>query len=210
MKEQSVTIPSNRLQLEALLAVPEGASGARAAAVCHPHPQYGGSMDNNVVEAALDAMWQLQMATVRFNFRGVGASTGSYDAGQGEAEDAKAAMRFILGRPGVAPGGAVMAGYSFGAAVAMRAGMEMDEVDTIAAIAFPVAMGDFASGVRPGKRIVLVSGDSDGYSPADALTELAEKLGPTTALRIIPGANHFFGGFEKKLSAALVELIGKR
>ncbi len=210
MKEQSATIPSGELRLEALVAVPEAATPMRGAVICHPHPQYGGSMYNNVVEAALEAMWRLGMATVRFNFRGVGASSGEYGGGAGEAEDAKAAARFLLAREGVAKRGAVMAGYSFGAAVAMRAGAELDEVDTIAAIALPVGMADFSDLGQSRKRIILVSGDHDEYCPADAIARLAHELGPSASLKLIAGADHFFGGFEGELCDALVELIGTR
>ena len=83
-------------------------------------------MYNNVVEAALEALWKLGFATVRFNFRGVGASEGEHSGGVGESDDAKAAMRFLLSQPGIAKDGAIMAGYSFGAAVAMRAGAETE------------------------------------------------------------------------------------
>ncbi len=209
MKEQRVTIPSGELELEALVAIPEQAAASRGAVVCHPHPQYGGSMYNNVVDAALDAMWRLQMATVRFNFRGVGMSSGAYGGGAGEAEDAKAALRFLLERQGVAKQGAVMAGYSFGAAVAMRAGMDMEEVDTIVAIALPLAMGDFAVDAAKAKRIVLVSGDDDDYCPEESITDFANRLGSKASLEIIEGADHFFGGFEEMVSDALVKLMGK-
>ena len=79
-------------------------------------------MYNNVVEAILEALWKLGYATLRFNFRGVGASEGEHSGGVGEADDAKAAMRFLLSQPGIASDEAIMAGYSFGAAVAMRCG----------------------------------------------------------------------------------------
>ncbi len=210
MKEESVTIPCGELQLEGLIAVPEAATPARGAVICHPHPQYGGSMYNNVVEAALEAAWRLGMATLRFNFRGVGASGGQYGGGAGEVEDAKAAMRFLLAREGVAGQGAAMLGYSFGAAVAIRAGAESGEVSTIAAIALPIVMGDFSAAGRSGKRIVLIAGDRDDYCPADALEDLARRLGPAAVLKIIPGADHFFAGFEGKLCAALAELIATR
>ena len=210
MKEESVRIPCGELQLEGLIAVPVGATPARGALICHPHPQYGGSMYNNVVEAALEAMWQLGMATLRFNFRGVGASGGEYGGGAGEVEDAKAAMRFLLAREGVAGQGAAMLGYSFGAAVAMRAGAELAEVDTIVAIALPIVMGDFSAAGQSGKRIVLIAGDRDDYCPAHALEALARRLGSAAILKLIPGADHFFGGFENRLCGALRELIATR
>ncbi len=175
MKEESVTIPSGELKLEGLIARPASGSVAPGAVVCHPHPLYGGSMYNNVVEAALEALWQRGFATLRFNFRGVGASEGEHSGGVGEGDDAKAAMRFLAVATGRRTGPcAVMAGYSFGAAVAMRAGVELKEVATIAAIALPVGMSDFSSAAASGKKIVLVAGDRDSYCPKRGITELAE------------------------------------
>ena len=114
-------------------------------------------------------------------------------------------MEFLLSQPSIATDSAVMAGYSFGAAVAMRAGAEVNEVTTIAAVALPVGMGDFSSSARSGKKIVLVAGDHDSYCPKHAITELAESCG--ARLRIIDGADHFFGGYEEALTNALAELL---
>ena len=77
MEEQHVTFSSGTLMLEGLLAQPEGLKPVRGAVVCHPHPLYGGSMYNNVVDAVLAAMWKKGWATLRFNFRGVGESEAS-------------------------------------------------------------------------------------------------------------------------------------
>ncbi len=129
MEETQVSFRSGDLTLEGLLANPGG--NAPAAVVCHPHPLYGGSMSNNVVDAILAAMWQAGYATLRFNFRGVGASEGEHDGGPGEVDDAVAAMAFILAQPGVRKEGAVMAGYSFGAMVAVSAGYERAEIARI-------------------------------------------------------------------------------
>jgi alpha/beta superfamily hydrolase len=100
MQEIQVSFRSGDLRLEGLLASP--CANAPAAVVCHPHPAYGGSMDNNVVDAILAAMWQAGYATLRFNFRGVGASEGEHDAGPGEVDDAVAAMAFLLASPACA------------------------------------------------------------------------------------------------------------
>src|SRR5260221_12424431 len=118
MNENQVSFRSGDLTLEGLLANP--GRGAPAAVVCHPHPMYGGSMHNNVVEAILAAMWQAGYTTLRFNFRGVGASEGEHDGGPGEGDDAVAGMTFLMAQQGVRKEGAAMAGYSFGGMVAVR------------------------------------------------------------------------------------------
>ncbi|HYA35393.1 MAG TPA: CocE/NonD family hydrolase [Candidatus Binataceae bacterium] len=208
MNERPVTIACGDITLEGMYA-PGKSTGARAAVVCHPHPLYGGSMHNNVVEAALEALWKLGFATLRFNFRGVGRSGGDHTGGAGEVEDAKAAMAFMLAQPGVAGQGALMAGYSFGAAIAMRAGAEIAQVDTIAAIALPVGMESFDASACANKRIILVAGDSDPYCPSSEIARLAQSIGARAKLTIIEGADHFFGGSEEDVTSALVEMIGR-
>jgi uncharacterized protein len=204
MTEQPVTFRSGALTLEGLMAI--SGAGAPAAVVCHPHPLYGGSMYNNVVEAILEALWQLGHSTLRFNFRGVGDSQGIHDRGAGECDDAAAALRFLLGQPGVRADGAVMAGYSFGAMVALRAGLKLPEVAKIAAVALPVAMASTAP-APASKPLLLVSGDADSYSPTAELQSLAKTLG--ARLKVIAGADHFFAGYEPELTRALVEALAE-
>jgi uncharacterized protein len=205
MKEVPVTFESQGLKLEGLLARPAGDASARAAVICHPHPQYGGSMYNNVVEAIVAAMETLGYATLRFNFRGVGESEGAYDNGRGEALDAAAAVRYLLAQPLVRRDGAILAGYSFGAMVALSAADATDEVSTVIAVAPPLAFGEPAMvGVK--KRLVLIAGDRDSYCPANRLEALRPKL-PAAVIRTIAGADHFFAGYEGQLTAALIAAL---
>jgi alpha/beta superfamily hydrolase len=205
MTELPTTFRSGELTLEGLLANPGGE--APAAVVCHPHPMYGGSMFNNVVDAILGTMWQLGYATLRFNFRGVGASEGEHDGGPGEADDAGAAMAFLLSQPGVRKDGAVMAGYSFGAMVALDAGYEHADVARIVAVALPLSMSQPRMQAGASKPLLLVSGDHDSYSPVAALTTLQEKIGNSAQLEVIKGADHFFGGHEAELSRVLASSL---
>jgi alpha/beta superfamily hydrolase len=202
MKEVPISFRSEELTLEGLIANPGG--DAPAAVVCHPHPMYGGSMFNNIVEAILDALWELGYATLRFNFRGVGASEGEHDEGRGEADDAAAAMAFLLAQAGVSKAGAVMAGYSFGAMVAVAAGYERAEVSRIVAVALPLAMTEARVPAGASKPLLIVSGDRDSYSPVAALSALQSRIGESARLEIIKGADHFFGGREAELSRVIV------
>ncbi|HVA40638.1 MAG TPA: alpha/beta fold hydrolase [Candidatus Binataceae bacterium] len=205
MKEERVTFKSGELTLEGMIALPDGAGQHRAAVVCHPHPLYGGSMYNNVVDAVLEALHAHGFATLRFNFRGVGQSEGEFDNGNGEADDAVAALRFLTTQKGVRATDAVLAGYSFGATAAVRAAASAAEVAAIVAVALPLGMIDPSALGTITKPIVLLAGDRDSYCPANHLAALAERLGPSARLRIIPGADHFFGGRESEIVAALVE-----
>ncbi len=201
MNEIQVSFRSGDLTLEGLLANP--GANAPAAVVCHPHPLYGGSMYNNVVDAILAAMWQAGYATLRFNFRGVGASEGEHDGGPGEVDDAVATMTYLLAQPGVRKAGAVMAGYSFGAMVAVSAGYERAEIARIVAVALPLAMADARIPDGASKPVLLVSGDRDSYSPVAGLQALKSKIGDSARLEIVAGADHFFGGREAELGRVI-------
>ena len=205
MRENQVTFRSGGLTLEGLLATNGGDSPA--AVVCHPHPNYGGSMYNSVVEAILTAMWQLGYATLRFNFRGVGASEGEHDGGRGEVDDAAAAMAFLLAQAGVRKDDAVMAGYSFGAIVALRAGYEHAEASRIVAVALPIGITEAPVPPDASKPLLLVSGDRDSYSPVATLTALQNRIGKSAKLEIIKGADHFFGGAEAELSRIIAAAL---
>jgi uncharacterized protein len=208
MKEERVTFKSGELTLEGMIAYPDGAAGPhRAAVVCHPHPLYGGSMYNNVVDAALGALHARGFATLRFNFRGVGQSEGEFDDGKGEADDAVAAVCFLTTQKGVKGAGAVLAGYSFGAATAVRAAASAKEVAAIVAIALPLGVIDPSALGAITKPIVLLAGDQDSYCPVNDLAALAERLGPLARLKIIPGADHFFGGRDHEIVAALDDAL---
>ncbi len=201
MNEIQVSFRSGDLTLEGLLANP--GANAPAAVVCHPHPLYGGSMYNNVVDAILAAMWQAGYATLRFNFRGVGASEGEHDGGPGEVDDAVAAMTYLLAQSGVRKEGAVMAGYSFGAMVAVSAGYERAEIARIVAVALPLAMADARIPAGASKPVLLVSGDRDSYSPVAGLQALKSKIGDSARLEVVAGADHFFGGREAVLGRVI-------
>ncbi|MDO8433475.1 MAG: CocE/NonD family hydrolase [Candidatus Binatus sp.] len=205
IEEQHVTFKSGDLLLEGGLANPGG--GAPAAVVCHPHPMYGGSMHNNVVDAILAALRELGYATLRFNFRGVGGSEGEYDGGPGEVDDAKAAMEFLLAQPGVSREGATLAGYSFGAMVAMTAGYESGDVARIVTVALPTAMADARVPADAIKPMLLISGDRDSHSPLDSLKAVAAKIGAAATLEVVAGADHFFGGYEKKLAEKIMTAL---
>src|SRR5260370_19256463 len=128
MNEERIIFESGSLKLEGLLAKLDGPGPVRAGIVCHPHPLYGGSMYNNVVDAALQAIWELGWASLRFNFRGVGESEGEHSGGAGEAMDAAAAVKFATSQAGVPPDRAVLGGYSVGPVAAMTAAPALNDL----------------------------------------------------------------------------------
>ena len=207
MKEQQISFASQNLTLEGLYAPAKSGSAPAGAVICHPHPQHGGSMYNNVVEAALDALWDKGFATLRFNFRGVGESEGSYGGGVGEAQDAVAAISHIRAQSGLEGAPIVLVGYSFGAAAAWQAAPTAGELHALVLIAAPLRMMDTQSAPRTG-RILLIGGSSDSFCPAAELEQLCARLGKGASFRVIEGADHFFVGYEADVTAALRDMLG--
>jgi alpha/beta superfamily hydrolase len=180
------------------------ATAPRAAAlVCHPHPQYGGDMDNSVVVGVTEALVGAGIAALRFNFGGVGGSGGSYDDGRAEQCDVGAAEAELAAR---VPAGTplVVVGYSFGAWVGTKAAQGLPRVQRVVAVAPPLAFfdWDFAWTLRQGLRIVV--GDRDQYCPRAALDRLTAHGIRAT---VIVGADHFFGGVEARVGRSVVELL---
>jgi uncharacterized protein len=158
--------------------------------LCHPHPQYGGTMRSIVISALFDALPAAGATCVRFNFRGVEGSTGSYDEGRGEADDARAALAVL--KAAVTPEvPIVVIGWSFGADVALSL---LDEgIDGWVAIAPPLrfAPTDAIAGDPRPKLVVL--GEHDDVSPAHEAQVLVSAW-TATEVHVVPGASHFFIG----------------
>jgi hypothetical protein len=176
-------------RLEARLAVPSEPTGGLV--VAHPHPLYGGDMENPVVVRAVEVSQAAGLASLRFNFRGVGGSSGTHDGGKGEQDDAAAALeRLAAALPPGSPLG--LAGYSFGASVMARLAGRTSSIRALCLIAPPVAMIEFEP-LPSGLDMLLVAGTRDSYCSVDALFRLAG--GPARAETVIvEGADHFFFG----------------
>src|SRR5215510_5381374 len=176
------------LSLEALLALPDTPSAG--VVICHPHPLYGGDMDNPVVVRVQEVCAGLGLATLRFNFRGVGGSGGAHAGGVGEQDDARAALEFLSRATG-AP--TAIAGYSFGSRIAALVACGDPRIEGLALIAPPLGMYDFAcvEGVRA--QTLVVAGTNDSYCPAPDFARLGARL-PSATKVSIEGADHFFFG----------------
>jgi hypothetical protein len=206
--EQPVTIPvTASLSLEGALTLPGAASAG--VVVCHPHPLYGGDMDNPVVGAAVEACAAQGLATLRFNFRGVGASSGSWDEGRGEQDDVRAALALLRQRlPPTAR--LALAGYSFGASMSSRVAAGGPPLAGLALIAPPLA----SPGWQPPPKlqvdgpVLLVAGRQDQYCPPDVLTAFSQSLGDAT-LTILDGTDHFFFTALTPLGTALSAWAGR-
>ena len=200
---REITFQSGDLTLEGRLHLPDSVP-APGIVVCHPHPLYGGDMRNNVVETLCRAAIEAGICALRFNFRGVGASEGTHDRGRGEVDDAHAALDYLRGLPEVDPGRLVLAGYSFGAAVALAAAD--DQLRGLIAVSCPTTNGS-SSGARPSCPVLFVSGDRDEYSDPDDLQRLAREIGPQAEVVIHAGVDHFWWGSDDRLSQTVAGFL---
>lgn len=188
--EAPVTIAVGSIALEGSLAYPADQT-LGGVVVCHPHPLYGGEMNNPVVLRASEVCQAAGLATLRFNFRGVGRSGGVHADGEGEQEDLAAALDFLEGQLESVPLG--VAGYSFGAWVGSRLAHRERRVAALAAIAPPLAFHDFDFLAGSSRVTLLVGGSRDEYCPRDKLEALARRV-PGARVALIEGADHFFFG----------------
>ena len=188
--ERAVAIPIGGagLALEGLYVAGDRGSEA-GAVIAAPHPLYGGSMDSPVVAEIADACSRAGLATLRFNWRGVGASAGEPS---GEARDADLDFGAALDQLAETVAGAItVCGYSFGAAAALRAVATSPRVRQAVLVAPPPALLDGAA-LAAVRRALLVAGEEDRIAPAGRLQELAAGA-PGARLELVPAADHFFG-----------------
>jgi len=200
MKEERVYIKNGELTIEGLLS----ASGEeKGVVICHPHPLMGGSMYNNVVEAIQEAYAAKNYATLKFNFRGVGGSTGCYDDGKGEQEDILAAVKYLQD---IGISKTAIAGYSFGAWVGAKVVERFHNLfSNVAFISPPLNLYDFNWPQLINKINIIVCGNDDQFCDIHFLQEKIKNF--TANLKIIPDADHFYFGQEKDLINALRELL---
>ena len=191
-------------RLEAILERPGEGALAGAAVVCHPHPQHGGTMHNKVAHTLARAFVRSEFEVLRFNFRGTEHSEGQYDNGVGELDDALAAIEFMRARHGSYP--LWLAGFSFGAAIAVRAAMAT-HVDGLVSVA--PAISRFAAGLesQPDCPWLIIQGDEDELVDVEETVAWVDSLEPGPELLIINGGEHFFHGRLAELRGAVMEFV---
>ncbi|MCJ7547535.1 MAG: alpha/beta fold hydrolase [Deltaproteobacteria bacterium] len=203
MTEQRVSLPTrDGLQLEGRFSRGEKARGSII--LCHPHPLYGGDMDNNVIAALQATLAQKGFSTLRFNFRGVGKSEGGYGEGVTEVEDVQAAVAFAAGADA---GPLYLAGYSFGAYAGAKGVAQDDRVKAICCISPPVAIYDFALLREEQRPKLIVTGKRDLICPANLVEELFLSLSEPKVLQIVAGADHFWWGIEDQTADYCIDFL---
>lgn len=184
MNEKAVYFKSGAIQIEGLYAASDGDRGV---VISHPHPRMGGSMRNNVVEALAEAFFENGFSTLRFNFRGVGRSEGTYDEGNGEQDDLNAAVTYLVseGKTKI-----VLAGYSFGAWITIRTLERSPDVSDVVLVSPPIDFLDFDWSGSTGRIGLVFCGDRDQFCPMDSLRRLVDSIG--CRLEVVRGADHFY------------------
>jgi alpha/beta superfamily hydrolase len=193
--------------LEGALQEREGNGHDLAALVCHPHPLYGGTMHNKVVHRVASTLHDLGADVLRFNFRGVGKSAGSFDQGEGELEDARAAMGWLRERY---PGARLWAaGFSFGSWVAARLAASEGGIERMILVAPTVREAGYQ--VLHGSPVpkLVIQGTRDDLCPPQALEPEFARWAEPKELILIPGATHFFDRQLGDLARALTEALAE-
>jgi hypothetical protein len=176
-----------------------------AAVVCHPHPLHGGTMHNKVVFRAAKAALQAGLPTLRFNFRGVGKSTGSFSDGIGEREDVTAALDYLGTRFPAVP--VCIIGFSFGAIVGLRVGASDPRVAALVGLGVPVASTnmDFLRGVLKPK--LIIQGTRDQFGSRAQVESFYAMLAEPKQLYWVKNADHFFTGKLEEVQRAIREFL---
>jgi uncharacterized protein len=200
---KSITLTGPAGALEAVTLCPAHAAVATAV-ILHPHPLHGGTMQNKVVHTLARAFAELGVASVRFNFRGVGASAGRFAHGEGETEDALAVIAWVRRQR---PGSPIwLAGFSFGAYIALRAAATA-QVDGLITVAPAVHLYDFSRLSLPQCPWLLIQGEADEVVPVDSVRAWLTSLAPQPQTLFLPDTGHFFHGRLNDLKAALHDFV---
>jgi alpha/beta superfamily hydrolase len=208
LKRARISFPSGELRLEGVWHLPEGDGPFPAVIVCHPHPLYGGSMSSNIVFVICQALALSNIAALRFNFRGVGESQGEFGGGTGEQEDVKAALDFVLAADNIDRNRIGLAGYSFGGGVAAAVAAGDERVKMLALVSPALTDGGEELKGYKKPRFIIIGEDDDMIAP-EGVREVVEAMPEPKQLEIIPGADHFWVGFEDEVADKVSRFFGK-
>ena len=208
MRQTAISFKSKGLTLEGVLTVPQGQTGPFPAAVlCHPHPLFGGTMDNNVIAAVAEALDGVGIATLRFNFRGVPPSEGKSDDGKGEQQDIRAALDILKRWPDIDGKRLALVGHSFGAQVILRGLSKYGAARALILISPPLpAFGDSPIARSSTAKLFLI-GSSDRLIGPEQLRERVAALPPPTEFREIREADHMWRGHEREAAQHVADFL---
>lgn len=210
MRQGAVSFKVEGLNFEGVIAWPEGNAGPLpGVVVCHPHPLYGGNMDNNVVLSISFALASRGLAALRFNFRGAGNSQGEHGHGELEQQEVLAAMDLLRGRPEVDSGRLGLAGYSFGSSVILNSPDLHDEAKAFALISPPLQALEATALKKSKGPALVIAGDQDKLAQSDRFAAVLDSFSHPPDCHVVPGADHYWSGQEDLLSERVVEFFVK-
>jgi alpha/beta superfamily hydrolase len=190
-----------------MLHLPEGDGLFPGAVLCHPHPEFGGSMDASIIGTLARGLAHAGWAALRFNFRGVGESQGAYDEGRGEAEDVEAAIAFLGAQAAVDASRLAVVGYSFGAWAGLEAAQRSLAVKAVVAIGLP--MWRFGEGWLSayGAPKLFLAGERDTLCPLEDLKRWAQELPGPVEIVVLSGADHYLAGRELQVATEVTRFL---
>ena len=208
MRQTAIAFKSGKLTLEGVLTIPQELSGPFGAlVVCHPLPSLGGDMDVPVVTAVCRAADRQGLATLRFNFRGVGDSEGEFDSGVGEQEDVRAALDVLRRWPGLDGRRLALAGYSFGASVVLKGLKGYKHARSLVFIAPPVAAVADSAIEKDRRPKLFLSGQRDRISPPVELQRALDRVRAPVQFAEVTGADHSLRSHESEVAERVVGFV---
>ena len=207
MKRTHITFPCGDISLEGVWHLPEANSPTPAIIVCHPHPLYGGDMNNNAVFAICEAVAERGIAALRFNFRGVGNSGGAYGDGIDEQEDVTAALDYVAASPNIDTRRVGLAGYSFGTGVIVPVAVKDSRVQLIALVSPALSDASWKQLKTYSKPRFLISGEHDFVIPVAQFRQHVNEMAEPKQWEVVAGADHFWGGYEDQIAPKIARFF---
>ncbi len=205
---EKIFISGGNVQLEAEIC--DFKNQTNGILLCHPHPQFGGNMHNNVTSGLFNSLSENNVSCMRFNFRGVGSSTGNHTHGSGEIEDVKSCVDFLIND--LDKGRVLICGYSYGAAIGSSVVNYSEKIVGFIAISFPFEfMGPkYVKSSNSTKFKLFIQGDRDSIAPFKDFKGFYEKFLEPKEFVLISGADHFYWGYERQISSEVIKYIKSR
>ncbi|MFX1374930.1 MAG: alpha/beta hydrolase [Promethearchaeota archaeon] len=198
-------ISNNENKLEAELYQSKSGKTTVIVLICHPHPQFGGNMYNNVVSGVFNKLVENGFSCLRFNFRGVGGSTGSHSNGAGELSDVHACIDYLINEGFER---ILICGYSYGAAIGCSAVNYSDMVIGFISISFPWGfMGIYKEQSQTSKPKLFIQGNRDDVAHFDHFQENYEFYLNPKKSKIIDGADHFYWSYEEQIADEILNFL---
>jgi len=204
---ERIFITNNDIKLEAELFLSKLGTENVLILICHPHPQYGGNMFNNVVSGVFNKLVRNDISCIRFNFRGVGRSTGSHSNGTGELSDVHACIDFLINERKCEK--IYLCGYSYGAAIGCSAVGYSDKIVGYISISFPWGfMGSkYKEFSQTSKPKLFIQGDKDTVAHYENFQENFDYYLNPKKKKIIEGADHFYGNYEEQVANVVLDFL---